>query len=163
MIFLARVLLLLGTVWMIPIIPAIGANWPLLPEDAREDPGMVMLVAHSVPAPASPAPANCWVPYHDTAVLGVIHLRVDRVLDGTYRDDTLVCLDHLYQLQWPELGGLFGVRLELSWDEDLGLYRVSSHRAATTWKTIVYCVLPASLGYLLLRLARRRRCPAPTP
>ena len=79
-----------------------------------------------------------------------IHLQVDRVLAGEFPHAQLECLDHRHLLDKKSIGPAFGLRLELDWSIDKGLYIVRDHRPVTLPGTLLVCVLPALLAFGLL-------------
>jgi len=140
---LTWVALALSLLWLTLGIFGIVRHWP---EDDGQS-GRVVLVTHIIDAEdAKPNTPRCWVPYYDTSVMGIIHLEVDSVLAGEFPYDRLNCLDHLYQLKWHNMGNLFGLKLELEWSNDAGLYIVRKYSNATLPRTFLGVVLPALLA-----------------
>ena len=149
---LAYAVFVLSVVWL--VFGVIGAvkRWPT----ASGQPGRIELVAHIIDKQdADPEAARCWVPYHEPTLVNVIPLQVDRVLAGEFPHQQLWCRDHLYQLHWDTMCNMYGLRLELEWNFEHGLYIVRDHRAATLPRTFLAFILPASIAFLLALAARR--------
>ena len=151
--YLLLAILVLSLLVSLLTVKSYFADQQILQKIVKAKDQELVLIVRPVDSPKKESKPNCWVPYYDTSVMGIVFMELEQVLLGYYDREDITCLDHLYQLV-SSLGPAQSLKLSLTWNKKSGLYQVIDHTPVTTLKTVFWMSLPFLVALTLLGLMR---------